>query len=419
MVEAVSTIAILALFGATVVIGYLGNYFFAKTRIPDIIWLLIFGLIIGPVLGLIDTTVFIRSVPFLASLALLVILFDAGLHMNIYRVIRDAPRSMVLAVSGILISMGLVGVVSMVVLGTDFLTGMLFGAILGGTSSPIVLTLMRRSKTTGKIKNILSLESAITDALTILVSLFILNIILSLGPADPLISLIAPFSIGAMTGLVAGLFWLFALDRLKGIPFSHMLTLSMVFILYASTEVLGGSGPISALFFGIVLGNGKNFSTMLKLKKVVQIDVKMKVFQDEITFFVRSFFFVLLGLLVVINLQIFLIGLLISAVLIGGRLLTAEVGMLGLHMQRVDKHFIRIMTPRGLAAAVLAQTLLVVGSGTIHGADIFSDIVFVVILITMLYSTVLTMIISRKIEMGSLARNNMKTKEKKRKRHKK
>jgi cell volume regulation protein A len=398
MAEVFGTITLLTLFGLTVIIGYIGNLIFRKSKIPDVIWLMFFGFLVGPVFSLIDTEAFVKLVPFLSSLALLIILFDSGLHMNIYRVIRDTPRSLALAISGIVVSMLLVGGISMLYFNTDIMTGLILGAILGGTSSPIVLSLVRESETRSKIKNLLSLESALTDALTIIVTLFLLNIVLAITPSPPLIGLLGPFSIGAMLGLVAGLVWLFVLDRLKGLPFSHMLTLSIVFILYAFVEISGGSGPLASLFFGIVIGNGKNFSLMLKLKKVFEVDTKMKMFQDEITFFIRSFFFVLLGLLVFINTQIVLIGIVISVVLILGRIVTTEIGIIKLKIPHIERDFIRVMVPRGLAAAVLAQ-IVIAAKDKIPEAEVFADIVFIVILATVFYSSAVTMILSRKMDM--------------------
>lgn len=414
-------ISLLTLFGATIIVGYVGHQIFQKSKIPDIIWLMLFGLLIGPIFGVIDISVFSDNlIGFLSSLALLIILFDAGLHLNIYNVIRDAPRGMVLAVSGLIVSMILVGLVAVLVLRIDFALGLLLGAILGGTSAPIVLSLVRESETAGRVRNVLSIESALTDALTIIVALFLLNITLPApGIASQFVlAILGPFSIGAMSGLLLGLVWLAVLDRIRHFPFSHMLTLSILFLLYALVESTGavGAGPLAALFFGIVIGNSKNFSVMLKFKKIFEVSPQMKMFQDEITFFIRSFFFVLLGMLLVgANIEIIVLSILVSLLLIVARILTAEIGMVRLRAPNIEKHFIRVMMPRGLAAAVLAQ----IASRSLPGAYFFDDVVFVVIFITVMYSAVFTMFLSRKIEtkeeLNQLKNKRKKTRKKVRK----
>lgn len=396
--EAISTITLLTLFAITIFIGYIGNVIFKKSRIPDVVWLILLGILIGPVFSLIDATIFIKLIPFLSAIALLIILFDAGLHMNIFRVIRDTPRSLALAISGIGISMVLVWTIAMIYFQTDPVTALILGAILGGTSSPIVLSLIKGTETEGRLKNLLTLESAATDAFTIIITLILINILIPSG-SPALANILGSFSIGPMMGFLAGLAWLFVLNKVKQFRFSHMITLAALFMLYAVVEFSGGSGPLTALFFGIVIGNGKNVSTMLKLKTIFRIDPKIKLFQDEITFFIRSFFFVLLGMLASINPDAILLGIGISVLLILGRLLTAEIGMIKLYLPPVERRIIRIMTPRGLAAAVLAQ-LLLTQQEAIPLAGVFKDIIFVVILITVMYSSILTVIISRRIKNG-------------------
>lgn len=87
--------------GTTLVVGFLANVFFKRTKIPDILWMIAFGLLIGPVFNLINTTYFVQFMPYLSALALLTILFEAGLNMNIYRVIREVPRGFLIAVLGL------------------------------------------------------------------------------------------------------------------------------------------------------------------------------------------------------------------------------------------------------------------------------------------------------------------------------
>src|SRR3989338_6543685 len=104
--------SILALFGVTIIVGYIGYIFFDKTRIPDIFWLMIFGILIGPIFNLVDRALFISISQFLAALALIIILFDAGINMDFFKMLRSFPRSILLAVLGIAISVTAVAAVS-------------------------------------------------------------------------------------------------------------------------------------------------------------------------------------------------------------------------------------------------------------------------------------------------------------------
>ena len=63
-------------------IGHALNWFFEKTKIPDLLVLIIFGYMIGPVFGLVDITDFGKVGAALSTIALVVILYEGGLHLN-------------------------------------------------------------------------------------------------------------------------------------------------------------------------------------------------------------------------------------------------------------------------------------------------------------------------------------------------
>ena len=42
---------VILLVSSTLILCYLGHVFYTKTKIPDIIWVLFFGILLGPVLG--------------------------------------------------------------------------------------------------------------------------------------------------------------------------------------------------------------------------------------------------------------------------------------------------------------------------------------------------------------------------------
>lgn len=386
--EIISTLGILMLFSVTIFLGYIGSLIFGRTKIPDVVWLMLLGLLVS-YFGLVNRNIFLSMSSLLAALALLIILFEAGLNMNFYQTLRGFPRSMVLAVLGMLLSMGFVGAVSVLYFRLDILSGLLLGAILGGTSSPIVLSVMSRLKIRENIKTLINLESVLTDPLCIIVSIMLMQMIVASASYSLAMQGIASaFSVGAMLGFVAGVIWLFVLEKVKGRPFDQMLTLAFLFLVYVFVESLAGSGAISSLVFGIVLGNGKVFSKILKLGKSFSIDESMRKFQAEISFFVRSFFFVYIGLIAVISQTFILYGLAIAAVLILARLALVEIGTFRINIEKSEKNIMKIMAPRGLAAAVLAQLPAVYG---IKNAEFFSNVIFIVIIATVIYSSIAVM----------------------------
>ena len=87
---------VLLLFSLTIFLGYIGSLIFKKTNIPDVIWLMLFGVIVS-YSGFLDRSMFITSSALLSALAILIILFDAGINLNFYQLVREFTRSIILS----------------------------------------------------------------------------------------------------------------------------------------------------------------------------------------------------------------------------------------------------------------------------------------------------------------------------------
>ena len=250
-------------------IGFLGNYLFERTGFPDMLLLIVLGIILGPVAGFVDATSIIGLAPYLAALALVFILFDGGMALNMYRVVSESPRAAVLALTGFTLNVVVITLFMtyFIIPDVPFLYSLLFGTMLGGSSSIVVISLASRVKVSEKCSTILSLESAITDILCIVFSLMIIEIILKGAAVDLVIisgTIITRFSIGAIIGVVFGFIWMDALKRIAKATYAYMLTLAVVLLAYAFSEFLGGSGSLCSLLFGVMLGNEKAIYRMLR-----------------------------------------------------------------------------------------------------------------------------------------------------------
>jgi NhaP-type Na+/H+ or K+/H+ antiporter len=61
---------LLLLVSSTLIISYISNLFYTKTKIPDILWVLGFGILLGPVLGYFDKELFLSLSPLMSTVAL-------------------------------------------------------------------------------------------------------------------------------------------------------------------------------------------------------------------------------------------------------------------------------------------------------------------------------------------------------------
>lgn len=390
------------LLASIIIIGFLGNLFFERTSLPDALWLIFFGVIIGPVLSLVDREALSQNIPIFASLALIIILFDSGLNSDMIKLVKHSSRAVILTFSAFILSVFSAAAFSYFVLGWSLPKGMLLGAVIGGTTSVTVVSILRQLKVRDEIFSLLSIESVLTDILCVVVVISILQIELFGGEfslSASLNQLLSIFSIGAMIGLISGVFWLLTLHRIKGTQFSYMLTIAILLLLYSAVEWIKGSGAIATLAFGLILGNGAEISRMFRVEEVLEIDELIKKFETEITFFVRTFFFVYLGAVIEVKeIRAVLPWIALAFILFFARKIAAKITAIKSSFTEEEVFLSWIMMPRGLAAAALSVVPLSYGY---KGAEVFPDIVFTVIITTTLITTVGVFFFRRKQKMHS------------------
>jgi cell volume regulation protein A len=381
--------AVIAFFVAAVIIilGFLGEEFFKRTSIPDSILLLLFGVLLGPIFHLFAQEELLAITPYFAALALIIILFDGGLNMNIYEAVKNSPRALVLAISGWILNVLVTTALCKVLLGWRLLDGLLLGSIIGGGSSIIVIALIRKVKTTKEVETVLSLESILTDVLCTVGAFTAINILLSgeLSLGAALSSVGIAFGVGILVGLGFGVAWVVILEKLKEKPNGYMLTLAVLFLTFVVATNLGGNGALSALFFGLIIGNSRPIAKLLKFRTTVSIDDNVRDFHCQISFLIRSFFFVFTGLLFSLSsLTSVFFGLFLSFAFLGIRFVVVKMAAVKSELREYET-LMTIMLPRGLAAAVLASLPL-----TMLGPSyqVFPEIAFIVILTTIMICTI-------------------------------
>ncbi|MGQ9719152.1 MAG: cation:proton antiporter domain-containing protein [Nitrososphaerales archaeon] len=377
------------LVGTIVIIGFLGSYFFKRTGIPDILILILLGALVGPVLNLVEREALVGVAPIFAALAIAIILFDGGLNLNLHMVIKESPRATILAFLGFFFSMIITSIFTSFLLGWGILQGLLLGAIIGGTSSAIVIPLVNKINLSQKVSTLLSLESTFTDALCIVFAIAYLQFFTA-SPGESGFAIIARgivsgFSIAIVIGFASGVLWLKVLSSFTDEPYEDILTLCIALLLYGLSEGAGGNGAITALIFGLVLGNGVKVSDSLYISRPIEASRIMKRFQSEISFIIRTFFFTYLGVILYFyDMRLILIGVFLSFIFLLVRYGAVLLSTIKSPLLEIDKSMITIMLPRGLAAAVLSQ--LIVGYG-VGGFESFQDIVITVIISTVVICT--------------------------------
>ena len=280
-----------------IIMGVLGEAFFKRTGIPDILFLMVLGIIIGPVLGIIQPQAVLEIVPYFAAVALIIIMFDGGLNLHIGKVLKTAHFAIILVIVGFAVSVGIVAGLAHYGLGWEWIDSILLGSIVGGSSSIIVFGLVKKIHISEDAKSMLSFESALTDIFAVIIAFVLFEAALSgefsfdtLG-----VTIGKAVMVGLVLGFGVGIPWMFVISKLKNAQHSYMLTIGMVFMLFFLATSFGESGALTALVFGLMLGKKTYFSRILKIK--FPEDTIDNSLHSQVTFLVRAFFFVFVGLL--------------------------------------------------------------------------------------------------------------------------
>jgi len=368
-----------------IILGVLGEAFFKKTGIPDIAFLMVLGVVIGPVFGIIQPEAVIEIVPYFAALALIIIMFDGGYNLHIGNVLKTAHFAIVLVILGFAVSVGIVAAFGHYGLGWEWMDSILLGAIVGGSSSIIVFGLVRKLRISDEAKSMLSFESALTDIFATIIAFILFEAILS-GQFD--LDLLGQtigraVAVGLILGFGVGIPWMFFISKLTNAQHNYMLTLGVLFLLFFLANSFGESGALTALVFGLMLGNKKYLVKKLKIKLPDNtIDNSL---HRQVTFIVRAFFFVFVGLLASFGqIEYVIFGILAAVAIYVGRVVITHTALVK-GFSKLDKKVTSVMIPRGLAAAVLATIPLTMG---LQNGEAYPQIIFFIILTSVIITTI-------------------------------
>jgi len=276
------------------------------------------------------------------------------------------------------------------------LDSILLGTVVGGTSSAIVIGLVSHARVSSNITSLLSLESVLNSPVIIVIALIVLQAI-SAGEAGIELASISQaigtqIAVGFGIGIAAGLFWLWMLILMRKEEYNDILNLAIVFLLYFVVEYLNGSGVVFALVFGLILGNGLSVGK-LKLEQTTQAIHVMRRFTSQIYFFVKTFFFIYLGMIITFDQpSLVAIGAGAAILLLLGRNIAVLLSSIGSNELLSNKGLLTTMMARGESAAALIQLVI---ASKIKTADVYPNLVMSIILTTVIISAVGMLIFGR------------------------
>lgn len=384
--------------GVLVFLAHLFTTIFSRTKVPDVLLLIIIGIFVGPILGLVSPEQFGAAGAILTTITLIIILFENGTALELSALRSAVGGAMTLATTSFFLTMGAVAGFALWLTDLELIPAFILGAIVGSISEAIVIPLVKQLRMRKDSQTMLSIESSMNDVLSIVITIALVQAY-NLGEfevASVTGNLIASFLVAIVFGAVGAFVWSRFLNRIHAIKNTMFTTAAFVFIIFGIVEILGFNGAIAALAFGITIGNVESIRFHIFRKpqpnEPIGLSQAERAFFSEVAFLLKTFFFVYLG----ISLEL-ISGWLIQLALI----FTLLVFVLRIPAVRVtvnrtipvrDASIMAIMVPKGLAAAVLASIPFQQG---VTGGELIRSVTYGVVLLSIVITSFLLLLLEK------------------------
>ncbi|MCS3904278.1 CPA1 family monovalent cation:H+ antiporter [Methylohalomonas lacus] len=323
------------------------------TRLPAILFLLIIGIVMGPVSGYIDPDALFGDLlfPFI-SLSVAIILFEGSMTLKfselrgLARVVRN------LITVGAAVTWVISALAAYYLL--DFSVGLaaLFGAIVIVTGPTVIVPMLRSVRPNAKIANVLRWEGIAIDPLGALLAVLVYNYILSGQGADAFGSVMLTFlktvGIGTVVGMLSAMATAFVL-RHHLVPeyLRNMFVLALVIGAFSVSDLLQHeSGLLAVTVMGMALANTRN----LDIEDILN-------FKETLSLLLISALFIILAARVELH-QFAVIGWpalgVLAVIMFIARPLGVALSAWGSDLNWRERSLIAWIGPRGIVAAAVA-----------------------------------------------------------------
>lgn len=339
---------------SVIVLGVSAQWMAWRLNMPPILFLLVFGLLAGPVTGFLDPDGLLGKllVP-LVSVSVAIILFEGGLSLRLAELkeIGKVVRSLI--TTGVLLTWILTALAAHWVLALDWDISILLGAILVVTGPTVIGPMLRHVRPVGRVSNILKWEGITIDPVGALLAVLVFEGILAggeiqLASAAIISAILKTVVLGSALGVLGAWILVFLMRRYL-IPdiLQEAVTLMTVIGVFALSNTLQAeSGLFAVTLMGIVFANQKRVT----VRHIVE-------FKENLRVLIISILFVLLAArLHQSDLQYLQSGslLFLAILMFVIRPLVTMVATRGSELNWKERVFIGWMAPRGIVAAAVS-----------------------------------------------------------------
>jgi len=237
-----------------------------------------------------------------------------------------------------------------------------------------------------RVARILEVESSATDALSVVVTMVLIDLVVS-GSADisrPFIALARELGVGVATGVIAAALLVPGIPSMRDRPHGYTVFLASMLALYGITDLFRGNGAMAVLVASLLVGNASSIVPRLfpgTHGLVFAATETITVMQDQMTFLIKSFFFFLIGLMFPTDLKKIVLAAVCVLFLVTMRIPAVLLSTRSMGLRKKEFRFLCAAIPRGLAAGILATLPMQYG---VPGAENLAPVIFAVIVFSVL-----------------------------------
>ena len=336
------------------VLGIACQWFAWWVRIPSILFLLTVGIIVGPVLNLINPDALFGNLlfPFI-SLSVAVILFEGSLTLKFEDIRGHGKTVSNLVSTGALITWLIIGYSTYHLLNLPIELAFLFGAIVVVTGPTVIIPMLRTVRPNTKVANVLRWEGIVIDPLGALLAVLVFDFIISGQQNNALGMIFLTFGKIIFSGLIIGFVsgWSIGeLLRKQYVPqyLRNIFTLISVFAIFVTSEMIESeSGLLAVTVMGITMANMKD----------MDIDNILD-FKESLSVLLISALFIILAARIELH-ELIHVGwpaiILLGIIIFVARPISVFTSSIGSDLTVNEKLMVSWIGPRGIIAAAISS----------------------------------------------------------------
>ncbi|WP_163336137.1 sodium:proton antiporter [Desulfopila sp. IMCC35008] len=324
-----------------------------RLKLPGIVFLLIAGILAGPVFGILAPEKIMGSFFFpFVSLSVALILFEGSLTLR-FEEIRGLEKVVQRMVSiGMVVTWLITALSAHYAIKLSWEISLLFGAIAVVSGPTVIIPMLRTIRPTSSISNILRWEGIVIDPIGAGLAVLVYEFVISGSGQEAFGHTIFSFGkmlfVGGSIGVSCGyLFGLIIRNNWLPIFLQTLGTLTLVIVSFiASNALQPESGLVTVTIMGIWLANMKH----VEIQEILD-------FKENISMLLISILFIMLSARLDIQELIGLgwgVVLLFAAIQFLARPLNIMISSLGSQLTWPERHMLAWVAPRGIVAAAIS-----------------------------------------------------------------